>query len=284
MNRRFAAATAVSSAIVLSLTGCLGEAKSSGGAGAPRAVGGGVQLTAAQVLQQASQKSGQTNSFAADISMQGTSDGEAMRMHGIMSYQASPLALRISFNSMKVGSMNIPGGMEMLVVDKAVYLKVPFLTQMTGGRPWIKLTQHDLKAGGSDFKELTQQGDQFDLKLLTKLLTTSKDVKKVGSENIGGVQTTHYAGTVGDQAGLAALTPAERKKVEGFLDSSDESVSFDVWVDGQQLPRKLAMKSLPGAKDAMSMTMVFHDYSKPVTITAPPADQVGKAPREFLGS
>jgi hypothetical protein len=277
MNRRFAAGAALSTALVLSLTGCLGESGSGGGA-----AGEGVQLTAAQVLQKASEKTSQTKSFAADLSAQGTEDGEAVQMRGSMSFQAEPPAFRMAFDSMSVGGEEIPGGMQMVVVNRALYMKMPFLTQVTGGKPWMKFSARDLAAGGSDIKELTQQGDQFNLQLLTKMLTASKDAKAVGAENVGGVQTTHFTGTFSGQDALTALTPEERKQAKNILDTDGERLAFDLWVDDQQLPRKLTLKSLPGAKDQMTMTMVFRDYSKPVQITPPPADQVGKAPRQVF--
>ena len=278
MSRRFAAGAALSTAVVLSLTGCLGESDSGGDA-----AGGGAQLTAAQVLQKTSEKTSQTKSFAADISAQGTEGGEAVRMRGNMRFQADPPAFSMSFDEMNVGGQTVPGGMQMVVVDQAFYMKMPALTQLTGGKPWMKVTAKEIQAGGGDVKELTQQGDQFNLQLLTKILTASKDAKAVGTENVGGVQTTHFTGTFSEQEALSALTPEERKQAESILDTDGEKVGFDLWVDDQQLPRKLTLKSLPGAKDQMTMTMVFRDYSKPVQITPPPADQVGKASSQGLG-
>jgi hypothetical protein len=277
MNRRFVAGAALSTAVVLSLTGCLGESDSGDGA-----AGGGVQLTAAQVLQKTSERTSQTKSFAADISAQGTEQGEAVQLRGSMSFQAEPPAFSMSFDSMSVDGEEIPGGMQMLVVNRALYMKMPVLTQVTGGKPWMKFSARDLAAGGGDIKQLTQQGDQFNLQLLTKILTASKDAKSVGAENVGGVQTTHYTGTFSEKEALTALTPEEREQAKSILETDGENLAFDLWVDDQQLPRKLTMKTLPGAQDQMTMTMTFRDYSKPVRITPPPADQIGTAPRQLL--
>jgi hypothetical protein len=276
MNRRFGAGAAVGTVLVLSLTGCLDESKSGKSSGSP---GGTVQLTAAQVLQKTSQKTSQAQSYTADIAFQGTDQGQAVKARGNMRYQAQPPAFSMTFTSLSGGGMNMPGGMQMIVINNTMYMKIPFLTQMTGGKPWMKFSERDFKKG--DAEELKQQGDQFNTQLLTKMFTTSKDAKMVGKETVDGVQTTHYTGTFTEKDALNALSPDERKAAKDFLDVGTDALAFDLWIDDQQLPRKVVMKSVPGAKEKESMTMVFHDYGKPVTITPPPAEQTGRPPKEM---
>lgn len=278
MNRRFGAGIAVGAALVLSLTGCLGESKSKGGAGS---AGGAVRLTAAQVLEKASANTSQVDSYKINFSMSGTEKGERISMRGNMAFQASPRALSMSFTDINSGGQRLPGGMQMIVIGKTLYMKMPFLTQMAGGKPWMKFSQRDL-GKDADLKDLTQQGDQINPQVLTKMFTASKDVKSAGAENVGGVQTTHYTGTFSGDDALTTLSPSERKQAKDFVDSGDEKVSFQLWVDGQQLPRKLVMKSLPGAADKMALTMLFSGFGQPANITAPAADQVGRPPRQLL--
>jgi len=53
-----------------------------------------------------------------------------------------------------------------------------------------------------------------------------------------------------------------------------ENMNFDLWVDGQQLPQQMRMKSNQTSEGTLTMTMKYRDYGKPVDITEPPADQV----------
>ena len=49
---------------------------------------------------------------------------------------------------------------------------------------------------------------------------------------------------------------------------------FDVWVDGDQLPRKIKLTTPPGSKLTMDTTMTYSNFNEPVSITAPPASEV----------
>jgi outer membrane lipoprotein-sorting protein len=278
MSRRFAAGAALGTAVVLSLTGCLGESDSKSGSGS---AGGAVQLSAAQVLQKASQNTSKVDTYKISFTMSGTEGGDSVKMRGSMRYQAKPPAFSMAFSDISSGGQTVPGGMQMIVVGNTLYMKMPFLTQVTGGKPWMKFSQSDLRRD-KNLKEITQSGDQVNPQLLTKMFTTSKDVKSAGKEAVGGLQTTHYTGTFTNKDALTALSPRERKQAAEFLGNEGEKVAFDLWVDDQQLPRKLVMKSLPGAREKMAMTMLFGGYGEPMNIKAPSPDQVGKAPRQLL--
>lgn len=284
MIRRFAAGTAVATGLALSLTGCLGSGddKAGGNGGG----GGAIQLTAAQVLDKAAQKTSSTDSFKADMSMQATTAQGAMNMSGTMQYRVKPdLAFSMNFSNMSMGGKSL-GGMQQILVDKTMYMKMPMLQQLSqmGGskaqlKPWLKISLAELgQKAGLNFDQLMEQSRQMDPVQNTKMLTSSKDVKEVGKETVDGVQTTHYRGTYNMSDAIAKLSPEQQKAYQKLMAKNggigSQAMPFDLWVDNQQLPKKMTMNMAMGAAEKMNMTMTYRDYGKPVDISAPPASQV----------
>jgi LppX_LprAFG lipoprotein len=275
MNRRFAAVSAAGAVLTLSLTGCFGDSGSgtSGGTGA----GDTIKLTAAQVLAKTSEKTGQVDTFKASVSM--TAAGEAagnLKASGTMLYRAKPsLAFSMAFNQMNVGGQSM-GGMQQVFIDKTFYMKIPMLTQMSGGKPWMKISLADLgEQSGMDFDQLLQQAQQMDPVQTTKLMAGSKDAREVGKETIDGVETTHLTGTYNVSEAVAKLAPEQREAFQkAAKDSGMDTMAFDLWVDDQQLPRKVTMKTAQGAKVPLTVSVVYRDFGQPVDISAPPAAQV----------
>ncbi|GAA2119190.1 hypothetical protein [Actinomadura alba] len=273
MIRRSVAGTAVSVALALSVTGCLGE-DSGGNAGAGKAV----SLSAAQALIKTSQKTGEITSFKADLAMESSGTGDDnMKATGTMQYRLKPtLAFNMTFDQMTVGGESM-AGMQTMLLGEAMYMKIPMLAEVGGGKPWMKLPLDAIsKASGMNVDELLQQSQQMDPVQATKQLTASKDVREVGKETVNGVETTHFTGSYKVSEATAKLDPQKRAATEkAAREAGMDSMLFDLWVDGQQLPQKMVMKAGPGAKTPVTITVVYRDYGQPVTITAPPASEVG---------
>jgi hypothetical protein len=278
MIRRFAAGTAVATGLALSLTGCLG--------GAERAEDA-IKLTAARVLGKAAEKTGQTVSFKATVSMRmNDSQTGAVSADGEMQYRTKPdLAYSMDFSRMSVGGQSM-GGIQQVFIGDAMYMKMPMLSQMAGAlggsgaqlgaKPWLKISLSEIgRQSGINVEQLLEQSRQLDPVQNTKMLTASKDAREVGKETVEGVETTHYTGTYRMQDAVAKL-PAEQREAyqKSLAQTGMDSMTFDLWVDKDQLPRKLAMKSTQGGQGDMTITMTYRDYGKPVQISAPPADQV----------
>ncbi|TDB84275.1 hypothetical protein E1264_25305 [Actinomadura sp. KC216] len=274
MIRRFAASAALATGLVLSMTGCLGDAGNK-----VDEAGKNLKLSAAQVLGKAAEKTGSVDSFKADLSMQMTGGSEGdVNATGQMQYRTKPdVAYSMSFDQMSVGSQSM-GGMEYVLVDRTMYMKIPMLSQLGGGsaaKPWLKISLDELgRKSGMNIEQLLQQSQQMDPVQNTKMLTASKDVREVGKETVNGVETTHYTGTYRLEDAIAKL-PAESQEAirKSYADMGMQNMTFDLWVDGEQLPRKLAMKSGQTTAGVMNITMTYRDYGKAVQITAPPASE-----------
>jgi outer membrane lipoprotein-sorting protein len=271
MSRRFAVGTAVGATLVLSLTGCLGDS-GSGSAG-------GMQLTAAQVLEKASQKTDQVDTFKADFTMNVGSQQGAMNMHATGRFRLRPsVAFTMNVDKMSMGGQSMPvGAIQVVFVDKAIYMKSPQLSQATGGKPWLKLDLgKQAQQSGFSLDALMNQSEQVNPAEQTKMLTASKDVRTVGTETVNGIKTTHYTGSITISEALAKLDAKARQQLEKVYDQAGaDKINFDLWADDQQLPRKLTTRlAIPQA--TTSSTIVYEDYGTPVHVSAPPADQVGQ--------
>lgn len=264
-------AAAAGAAITLSLTGCqLVPGKGgTGGEGAAAA-----PLTASQILQKVSQRADNTDSYKARIAMKGTiGTSGAIRMRGTMYARVRPTpAWRMRLTQAAVNGRATPGGMDALQIGDTIYLKSP---TPAGGKPWLKLSvSKTARQSGLDGGML-KQNQQMDLVMLMKLLTSSKDARKVGAETVGGVATTHFTGTYAVTDALGKLDARTRQQAQSlYRGLGMDKLGFDLWVDGQQVPRKLVTKTLPGSKTRLTTSLVFYDIGKPVSISPPPASAV----------
>jgi hypothetical protein len=86
-----------------------------------------------------------------------------------------------------------------------------------------------------------------------------------GTQEVDGVETTHYVVTVDTEDVLKAqgmgtqMTPGQMPK----------TIAYDVWVDADNLVRKLSM-DLQGS----TVDMTLSRWGEPVEISAPPPSQV----------
>jgi hypothetical protein len=271
LTGRCVAGAAAGLAIAVSLTGCKsgGADKAPGGA---KPTGGGVHLTAAQeVLAKVSNRAGGITSFRGLLSVSAKASGTRTEMKGKLAYRLKPTpALRYDVSSTRVNGRKSESYSEILAGDK-LYLQMPTLSVQTG-KPWTGISVK--KLGGMSLNA-TDQASQGDPSLNATMLTASKDVREVGRETVGGVSTTHYHGTFDLTEGLAKLSSEQRAQAQkAFARAGYHTMTFDMWVDGQQLPRKVTMVSPPGAKAYAKTTMTYTAFNVPVSVAAPPKSQV----------
>ncbi|MFR0359131.1 DUF1396 domain-containing protein [Streptomyces sediminimaris] len=203
---------------------------------------------------------------------------EEGQISGEAAMSMKPLAMSMKMTTQGKGA---DGPVEIRLVDKAMYIGGNAdMAKDMDGKTWIKF---DMSALGAD-KELNAQqlgagqADQNPASDST-FLTGSKDVKKVGTETVEGVKTTHYRGTV-TFADLKASFKDEDKTVREEREKSlkeyekmgIDSMTMDMWIDGDDHTRQFRMRG-DADKGPMDMTITFLDYNKPVTVTAPPAKE-----------
>jgi hypothetical protein len=182
------------------------------------------------------------------------------------------------------------GEMQLLMDDGVVYMRSPAFQD--AGTEWVSMDPSKM-----DPATAAQFGGfgtgTTDPSAYVGLFAGVFDVKASGEQDLNGVSTTHYVGTidlkkvlkgfsdvVGEDADKA--TRKQLKEVVKRFESLgiDQSIPFEIWIDGEGLPRRQRItmdfgKLVPGAEDAsMEMTVDFSDFGKPVHITIPDPSEV----------
>ncbi|MFD8066687.1 LolA-like protein [Streptomyces parvulus] len=183
--------------------------------------------------------------------------------------------------SMKMTALDQGGGQsaEIRLVDKAMYIGggAEAVKEMDG-KSWMKFDLAALGAGGEELDQLGS-ASQADKNPATEstFLTGAKDVEKVGTETVDGVETTHYKGTV-TLADLEKTLDGEdkatrekrQKSLEQYEKMGLDKLTMDMWVDGDEHTKQFRMRG-DAAKGPLDMTITFLGFNEPVKVTAPPA-------------
>ncbi|MDK1347964.1 DUF1396 domain-containing protein [Streptomyces sp. 378] len=203
---------------------------------------------------------------------------ESGRVEGEASMRLKPtIAMSMKMKAPDQGAESV----EIRLVDKAMYLGggAEMAKEMDGKR-WLKF---DL-SGSDAAKDLDRMGSTSQAEqnpaAQSTFLTGAKDVKKVGSEKVDGVETTRYSGTVTLDDLRASLkddkaeTREQREKsIKQYEKLGVDKFTMDMWVDGEDHTKQFRMKG-QADKGPLDMTITFLDYNEPVTVTAPPAKDV----------
>ncbi|GGW91236.1 DUF1396 domain-containing protein [Streptomyces lomondensis] len=218
--------------------------------------------------------------------MSGTAPGSG-QLKGEASMRLKP-SIAMSMKVSASGEPATAGEAEIRLVDKAMYIGGGAeMAKEMDGKTWIKFDLSGSDAG----KELDQMGSASQAEqnpaAESTFLTGAKDVKKVGSEKVDGVETTHYTGTV-TLADLRTSLKKEdadtrerrEKSIKQYEKMGIDKLTMDMWVDGDDHTKQFRMKG-DAAKGPLDMTITFLDYNKPVTITAPPAKDVADLAEMF---
>ena len=159
--------------------------------------------------------------------------------------------------------------MEMILIDKAMYMKSDALGT---GDKWLKI---DLSDPNSLFGMI---GKATDPEVMFKAMESPKKLELIGSEEVDGVETNHYQITMDPTSYLEAM-----EFPEAMADMLPKELVTDMWVDGDNLPRKFTqtveVKTPNGGPATKSTTEgTYSDFGTDVEVEAPPASQVTTAP------
>jgi hypothetical protein len=182
------------------------------------------------------------------------------------------------------------GEMEILMDGGVMYMRSPMFQD--AGTEWVSADPSKMDPAAA--AQLGGFGaGTTDPSAYVGLFAGVFDVKVSGEEELKGVPTTHYVGTidlkkvlkgfsdvVGDHADAATKKQlkAAVKQFESL--GIDEKIPFEIWIDTEGLPRRQRItmdfgKLIPGADEAsMEMTVDFSDFGKPVDIDIPPPSEV----------
>jgi hypothetical protein len=182
------------------------------------------------------------------------------------------------------------GEMEVVIDGGVMYMRSPMFQD--AGTEWVSMDPSKMDpAAAAQFGGFG--AGTTDPSAYVGLFAGVFDVKVSGEEELKGVPTTHYVGTidlkkvlkgfsdvVGEHADAATKEQlkAAVKQFESL--GIDEKIPFEIWIDAEGLPRRQRItmdfgKLVPGADEAsMEMTVDFSDFGKPVDIDSPPPSEV----------
>jgi hypothetical protein len=224
----------------------------------------------------AATKTADEQTFKVNYSMDMTVMGQKMSLDGTGAFDGSR---DVAQATVDLSGLPLPGassgGAATVVYDGHVmYMKMPLLTSaLPGNKPWVKIDLATAaRAAGVDLGSFKA----VDPKQGLQQLLASSDTKKVGTDTLDGVETTHYRAVV-DVANAAKLPPAQRRALRQFLKGMDGHAPVDVWIDGQGRVRRESMNFDYGTglqHAQTSVTMNFTDFGAPVDVTVPAPAEV----------
>jgi hypothetical protein len=195
-----------------------------------------------------------------------------------------------SFGGTVTGDLGSPEDWKLEVIQDGdtAYVHFPLLAkQLPEGKTWVKGDAKTLS--GADAGQLKQFGslagtDPRDIFGLLKAVSGS--IEAVGTDEIRGVETSHYKATI-DIAKLEKLVPAAQRDSLGTVDQSAKQaglaeIPLEIWIDSDQRVRKLSLDvdaKQPGTSASLKASLVVevYDYGKALQLELPPADQVADA-------
>ncbi|GAB3715468.1 hypothetical protein GCM10027598_24430 [Amycolatopsis oliviviridis] len=278
---------AVTTAAVLALSACGGEKQPGAAAPAPSEaksslsspLGDAIQLAA---LTRESTKKAKSSKVAMEIvagaekttiSGQGLYDGENSKLAMVMESDGKKLDMTFVDNTMYF-KLDADDKAE-LKTDKA-YAKI----SPDGQDPISQLI-------GKMMSKAIKEGDPA--RVFEKISKAGK-VSKSDQVELDGERTNHYVIDVDPRKAIDLIMgeigiplPAEtRKQLDAKLEGKNASIVTEMWLNADQLPVQVItdqtafVKAMGAPGDGVAKTTVkYTDWGGPLTIAAPPADQVG---------
>jgi hypothetical protein len=183
------------------------------------------------------------------------------------------------------------GEMQILMDGSGVmYMRSPLFSD--AGTEWVSMDPSKMDPAGAarfgGFGTGTTDPSAF-----VGLFAGVFDVKASGEQELKGVPTTRYVGTIDLKKVLEGFSEvagedvdaATRKQLEFAVEQFetlgiDERIPFEIWIDDEGLPRRQRISMdfgdlVPGAEEAsMEVTVDFSDFGKPVRIEIPRPSEV----------
>ncbi|MDN5861497.1 MAG: hypothetical protein L0H84_23080 [Pseudonocardia sp.] len=251
-------------AAALALAGCGGA--TTAGTPAPAAPVPVASITDAGQLADALTKATQGKN-SATMKMEITAAGQTFGGDGAYSINGDAVTMRLNFT--------LPGQaapLELRLVDRTIYVKLP---AGAGGQGWLKVP---VDANNPQTAEFAKLIDQVDIAKQYDQFRTAGVLKGQAPDTVDGVPTTRYDLTV-DVAEAIAAAPSEeaRTQLEPLAQAGVKTLDMQIWADAENLPRQIRSSFTAQGQNA-SATIKLSDWGAPVTVEAPPADQVLELP------
>jgi hypothetical protein len=198
--------------------------------------------------------------------------GRPISMDGTYSWGDGPaMDVEMDTAAAQLSSLQDDPTTQVKMVDGAYYYGIdPQPSGPLEGKHWMRI---DVSAVAGEAGEAGEanMADNADPTAGLRYIGTSANVKDLGEETVLGKKVTHYRGSVGPEGiNDSKFTDAEKKAALRALSASGGKITYDIWVDGEDLPVRVKQR---GA--GMTVTMDFLKFGATKPITAPPASDTG---------
>jgi hypothetical protein len=241
--------------LVLALAGCGGN---SGSTAKPT-----------NAIEAAALKTSQAGSVRADFSISSTGgvSGTGSGVFNSGKDRSGQLTMNVNAGGRQVA-------IDTVIVGNTIYVRSPLISQrLPGAKQWVKVDlKQAAKAANVDLSSLLSANPTPGGALA--YLQGSTAIKKLGSEQVGGVPTTHYRVVVDLQQAADHASGSDKDALEQAIKAAGTTtLPVEVWVDPQDYVRKIEYKSQASGQSA-DLTMEMHDFGSPVPIKAPATNEV----------
>ena len=259
-------AAAAASVLLLVLAGCGGdETETTGGeqsagetSSAPVEPSEEADAGYSQADLLAAMKAAVAQNRSAHFTMEISGGPGALTAEGDMVYAAGGPQMAMTMTGSGLGE----GEMDMRLVDGKFYMSVPGMT------PEGKFVVFDPAEPGSPFAGSLGSLTQMDpLSTFDAFEAGLRKVEYVGEETVDGETLHHYVLTVDTEA----ATKAQGQEMPAGM---PETITYDLWLDDQDLMRRVEFTMMPEA----AMVMELSAWGEPVTVEAPPRKDVIRPP------
>lgn len=167
-----------------------------------------------------------------------------------------------------------PMEMEVVTDGTVMYMRSSKFGSLPGGSEWMAL---DLSLGEDPDTPLPASVDaKGELALLEAV--TGK-VQKLGKEDVRGVPTTHYRGTIGVSENAEHLREEGAEDLASRIEEKGSPLQIEAWIDANGLVRRMRfVQSRPpekgGGPTTMDMRMDFFDFGIDPEIDVPESSEV----------
>lgn len=192
------------------------------------------------------------------------------------------------------------GKMQMVMDGGVVYMRSPVFEDV--GTEWVSMDPSKMDpAAAAQFGGFG--AGTTDPSAFVGLFAGVFDVKASGAQELKGVPTTRYVGTIDLKKVLAGFSDVvgkdvdatTRKQLEVALEQFaslgiDEKIPFEIWIDEEGLPRRQRITMdfgalVPGAEEAsMEMTVAFSDFGEAVDVKIPRPSEVTDVTETLAGA
>jgi hypothetical protein len=184
--------------------------------------------------------------------------------------------MTLDLGGLGTGAGAFVGGKAELVLDAlVVYIRMPpsLAQALPAEKAWLKLDLAKLgDAQGVDVAQLMQFNQSNPNGVLRYLRGATESFEALGQEEVRGVATTNYRGTIDLHKVAAEASPEVRTTYERVIEVSGTSeVPMEVWIDEDGLARRLEYaQPLGSGQGKLALTMDLYDFGVDVDVKIPP--------------